>query len=156
VFLPAPAPAPRLQLTRHPGEVVVGHGDWRLQNVSVRDGRVDAVYDWDSVAVMAERTAVAVAATTFTVDWESATTRFPTPDQTVAFVAAYASARGAPFTADDDELVAAEMVAAMAYGARCEHADPDGVRTDQRDRLAALGLTLLAEGLDALSAGRDR
>ena len=78
-----------------PGVEVVAHGDWRVQNLSVRAGLIDAVYDWDSVAVMPTRcTAVAAAALTFTVDWQRVDTRFPGPAETAGFVTEYRRPHG--------------------------------------------------------------
>jgi hypothetical protein len=145
------AAAARVRLATVAPTSVVAHGDWRVQNVSVRDGQVDAVYDWESVAVLDELTMIAIAATTFTVDWERTEPRFPTPAETMTFVAAYGDARGAAFTDSERDRLAVAMVATMSYGARCEHADPTGTRTDQRDRLATLAPQLLDAGLDALT-----
>jgi Phosphotransferase enzyme family len=46
---------------------VVVHGDWRIENLCVRAGRLVGVYDWDSLHVAREVAAVATAATTFSV-----------------------------------------------------------------------------------------
>src|SRR5205085_665002 len=42
-----------------PGVDVVAHGDWRVQNPSLRGGMIDAVYDWDSLAAPPELGALA-------------------------------------------------------------------------------------------------
>ena len=42
----------------------------------------------------------------------------------MAFVADYETARGGSFSRDERALLAAAVVASLAYGARCEHADP--------------------------------
>jgi hypothetical protein len=136
------------------GESVVAHGDWRIENVCVESGDLRAVYDWDSVHVGREPSVIAPAVTTFSVDWKrSAGDRFPSPRGMAAFVDDYETARGRPFTAAERRLLAASMVASLAYGARCEHADP-GAPPDgddcQRALLTRLGDALLSVGLDAL------
>jgi Ser/Thr protein kinase RdoA (MazF antagonist) len=138
-----------------PGTEVVAHGDWRVQNLSVRDGRIDAVYDWDSVAVTKEMGALAAAATTFGVDWSvPQARRLSTPDEIAAFAAEYADARGAPLTDDERIRLARHLVVTLAYGARCEHADragrPPQGEDSQRSLLRTLGPGLLADGLSAL------
>ena len=138
--------------TELPGVVV--HGDWRIENVGVRGNRIVGVYDWDSVHVAAETTAVAIAATTFSVDWNRPTgRRFPGPAEIGAFVSDYETARGDEFTSAERAGIATTMVASLAYGARCEHADggqPPAGDDSQRGLLTALGAALLDEGLGAL------
>ena len=72
------------------------------QNLSVRDGRIDAVYDWDSVASSTSWTAVAVAALTFTVDWERARPAVSRHRRDLAFVDEYADARGGTASHSDE------------------------------------------------------
>jgi hypothetical protein len=133
---------------------VVVHGDWRIENLSVRRRRLVGVFDWDSVHVAAETTAVASAATTFSVDWNQSTGgRFPSVREIGAFISNYEAARGNEFTSDECDILAATMVASLAYGARCEHADSGHPPTDddcQRGLLAALAEALLDKGLAAL------
>ncbi len=138
-----------------PATRAVTHGDWRVQNVSIRAGAIDAVYDWDSVAVADECTALSAAATTFGIDWSiDQPRRFSTAPEMRAFVADYEEARGIPFATAERDRVAASMVTSLAYGARCEHADPERSPpgTDsQRTLLRTLGPALLVDGFDALS-----
>jgi Ser/Thr protein kinase RdoA (MazF antagonist) len=133
---------------------VVVHGDWRIENLSVRRRRLVGVFDWDSVHVAAETTAVASAATTFSVDWnQSGGPRFPSAGEMGAFVSDYEAARGDEFTPDERDILAATVVASLAYGARCEHADAGQPPSDddcQRELLATLGKALLDKGLAAL------
>jgi Ser/Thr protein kinase RdoA (MazF antagonist) len=136
------------------GELVVGHGDWRIENVCVVGESLRAVYDWDSVHVEREPVLIASAVTTFSVDWQRAAgERFPSPREMDHFVRDYEATRRLPFTDAERRLLAASMVASLAYGARCEHADrgepPDGDDC-QRALLQRLGRALLDTGLDAL------
>ncbi len=78
---------------------------------------------------------------------------FPDPQEISAFIGDYESVRGAPFTADERSALAPAMVASLAYGARCEHADPGrppGGDDSQRGLLRRLGAGLLDDGLAAL------
>jgi hypothetical protein len=138
--------------TEIPGVVV--HGDWRIENLSISGRQLVGVYDWDSVHVAAETTAVASAATTFSVDWNQPTgRRFPGVREIGAFVSDYEAARGEEFTADECDILAASMVASLAYGARCEHADTQRPPTgddSQHGLLAILGEALLDDGLAAI------
>jgi Ser/Thr protein kinase RdoA (MazF antagonist) len=130
-------------------ERVLMHGDWRIDNVRVADGRVVAVYDWDSLHVLPEAVGLAPAALTYTVDWGQTGRLFPYPSEIAAFIATYEAARGA---AVDHDLLAAAMVATLTYGARCEHCVPGLVRPDdsQTALLRNLGESLLRHGLDPL------
>ncbi len=137
------------------GELVVGHGDWRIENVCVVGGSLRAVYDWDSVHVEREPVVIASAVTTFSVDWNRPVgEHFPSPREMADFVAEFEAARGAGFTDAERRLLAASMVASLAYGARCEHADRGGQPPHgddcQRALLQRLASTLLDNGLDAL------
>ena len=48
--------------------------------------------------------------------------RFPTDEESQAFIAAYEEARGTPFTSDEQQTLQAAKIGSLAYGARCEHA----------------------------------
>jgi Ser/Thr protein kinase RdoA (MazF antagonist) len=138
--------------TAGPTEAVLGHGDWRIDNVALQDDRIVAVYDWDSVCVEPEIVPVATSALTFCVDWERpAGQRFPSPAETRAFLDDYESARSRPFDACERAAIAARMVFNLAYGARCERADDHPEIADsQQGMLRALGPALLRRGLAAL------
>jgi hypothetical protein len=133
---------------------VVVHGDWRVENLCVRAGRLVGVYDWDSVHVAREVAAVATAPTTVTRDRnQTAGNRFPRRQEVGAFVADYEAARGSEFSSAERDLLAASMVASLAYGARCEHADsgePPSGDDSQRGLLTTLGEDLLDSGLARL------
>jgi Ser/Thr protein kinase RdoA (MazF antagonist) len=109
---------------------VVFHTDFSAANVRVRGGRVCAIYDMDSVALVDEPRAVAANAVHHTYTGEpgqSPTTR----DQAQVFVAAYETARGRAFTREERERLHAAAIYAMAYTARCEHSgDPSGARLE--------------------------
>ncbi len=132
--------------------LVLTHGDWRVDNVRVQSGRVTAIYDWDSLSLEPEASAVATAARMFCCDWDQTShPRFPSPAEIAAFIAEYEHACDAWFNQHERVLLAASMVASLAYGARCEHsvAVPE-VADSKRAMLRALGPSLLTDGLDAL------
>ena len=128
---------------------VVAHTDWAARNVRLDETQLLAVYDWDSVALVAESTAVGQAAVTWSVTADPGGTEFPTLPDIEGFVADYEVAAGYRLT--DEQWRAAGGAAAwlLAYTARCEHAlEVKGMaRPDQhaaRDRLADAGEALLA------------
>jgi phosphotransferase family enzyme len=110
---------------RDTGDLVVGHTDWRVENMRLApDGSVSAVYDWDSLTILREPVLVGANAHLFTADFRDAgRAQLPTLGEALAFIADYEAARGAPF--DDHERAAARaaLVYAMAYTARCGHSD---------------------------------
>ena len=106
------------------GPDVIGHFDYKAEHLRFAGGAVSAVYDWDSLGVGPEPLLVAFAAYAFTADWSRDGHRcVPTLDESLAFIADYEAARGAPFTPEQRRMTSAGLVAATAYGARCEHSD---------------------------------
>jgi hypothetical protein len=110
---------------REVGDVVVGHTDWRVENMRFAGGAVSAVYDWDSLAIQREPVLAGGVAHLFTSDFTAGPewVQLPTLDEALAFVADYEAARGEPFGADEHAVARAALLYAMAYTARCEHSD---------------------------------
>jgi Phosphotransferase enzyme family len=107
------------------GEVVVGHTDWSVKDFRFSDGRITAIYDWDSLAVEKEPIIVGQAATHFPTTWHLPVPVAPTADEVSAFVADYEEARGRALSVAERNAIAAAGRYSMAYTARCEHAlDP--------------------------------
>jgi Ser/Thr protein kinase RdoA (MazF antagonist) len=106
-------------------DLVVGHTDWRVQNLRFDGrGRVCAVYDWDSLRVLPEPMLAGKQAANFTADWSRPGGRqYPSIDEALAFVADYEAARGVPFDDAQRRLARASLAAALAYISRCEHSD---------------------------------
>jgi Phosphotransferase enzyme family len=122
---------------RHPaGDEVVGHTDWRAEHLRFADGRLSAVHDWDSLAVLPEPALVGSAAHAFPANWAMPVPpATPTKEEALAFIADYEAAREAgSFTAEDHTRARAALVYTMAYTARCEHSDR---RTDLGRRAPA-------------------
>jgi len=105
------------------GRAVVGHNDYRAEHLRFRDGRVSAVYDWDSLGVGPEPVVVGHAAHAFTADWSQDGWHIPTLEESFAFISDYETARGKPFTPEQRQGASAAIIAALSYSARCEHSD---------------------------------
>jgi hypothetical protein len=136
---------------RDTGPLVVAHTDWSARNVRFDEDRLLAVYDWDSLALVKEATALGQAAMTWSVTADPGGTEFPDLDSVLGYVADYEQARNQSFNAAQIEAARAAAVYVLAYAARCEHslAFQGVARADQdaaQRRLAELGPTLLASG----------
>jgi Phosphotransferase enzyme family len=106
------------------GDHVIGHGDWRVEHLRFADGKLSAVYDWDSLSVGPEPVFAGAAAHAFTADWTvEGHASIPTVDESLAFLDDYEAARRAPFSDRERRLARAALVATMAYSARCGHSD---------------------------------
>lgn len=106
------------------GREVVAHMDWAAKHVRF-DARLrpTAVYDWD-LGSECEPVAAGTAAGSFVYTEELArqVPRWPTPDESLAFLEDYERARGAAFTGEERRLALASCVYLIAYAARCHHA----------------------------------
>jgi len=105
------------------GQQVIGHADWRIENVRVEE-EIVAIYDWDSVCVCREPAMVGANAAAFTADWsDDHVDPYPSLDEMAAFIVDYEVARGRPFTANQRETAEAALLYRLAYLARCEYSD---------------------------------
>jgi hypothetical protein len=103
------------------GSPVLGHLDWRAENVRFSGAEVVAVFDWDSLGARPEAELVGEAAHYFPSDFRvSERKHLPSLDEALAFVDEYECARGIRL---DRDVVQGALVYAMAYTARCEHSD---------------------------------
>ena len=126
---------------------VVAHTDWSARNVRLDEAVLVAVYDWDSVALVPESTAIGQAAVTWSVTADPGGTEFPTFGDIVGFMGDYELAAGSRLDDVQWRAATAAAVYTLAYTARCEHSlDVKGMaRPDQhaaRDRLAEDGARL--------------
>lgn len=133
---------------RDTGPLVVAHTDWSARNVRFDGDRLFAVYDWDSLALVKEATALGQAAMTWSVTADPGGTEFPDLDSILGYLADYEQTRNRSFNAEQLGAARAAAVYLLAYTARCEHSLAlQGVaRADQdaaRLRLSELGTTLL-------------
>jgi hypothetical protein len=130
------------------GPAVVAHTDWSARNIRFDDRKILATYDWDSVTVVKESTALGQAAVTWCVTAEPGGSEFPALAEIVAFMRDYELAAGRPLTDTQWRAAGAAATYLLAYTSRCEHSlDVVGrARSDQhggRDRLAEAGARLL-------------
>jgi len=115
------------QILRHrdSDQVVVGHADWYAGNTAVADGRLVATFDWELVADT-EAVIAGFAAASFA---SSATSGggLSTPEEVVAFLQDYESARGL-LGADERRSAVAAAAWILAFNARWELGlhGPDG------------------------------
>ena len=121
------------QAEAHEDKPVLGHGDWRVEHLGFREGKIVATYDWDSLAFCTETELVGVSAHGFTADWTlEAVRRIPTADDIRAYVADYERARGQPFSALERKSLFAHCVYCIAYSARCAHSfEPDKMEWEE-------------------------
>jgi hypothetical protein len=106
------------------GRLVVAHSDWRAEHVRFARREIVATYDWQSLAVGAEPALIGQIGHAFTIDLGiEQRRRRPTLGDYRGFVTDYESASGRRFTPEDRRTIDASWVYAIAYGARCEHAD---------------------------------
>ena len=106
------------------GPKVVGHRDWRAENLRFASAEVVAVYDWDSLGILSEPELAGGAAHYFTSDFRVEGRRqLPTLEEALAFIDDYEAARWLTFSEEERATAHASLVNAMAYTARCEYSD---------------------------------
>lgn len=105
------------------GREVVGHSDWAAKHVRFDDElRPTAVYDWDLNTECEPVVAGSAAgAFTYTEELHHRVRRWPTPEESLAFLDDYERAHGARFTAEERRLAQAACVYVIAYSSRCHH-----------------------------------
>jgi hypothetical protein len=107
------------------GDTVVGHTDWRAQNMRFAGEEISAIYDWDSLAVEREPALVGSVAHGFTSNWAQPPVgrQLPTLEEAEGFISDYEDARGAVFSLAERRAARAALVYSMTYTARCGHSD---------------------------------
>jgi hypothetical protein len=106
-------------LDNPPGRMVVGHTDWSAKYFRFQEGKVCAVYDWDSLRLDKETTLVGHTAAHFPYTEYFDVPRRASPEEARLFVEEYEMARGAPFSKRERIAVSA----AATYGlSRTRHA----------------------------------
>ena len=115
--------ARRAKLVRDEDESapVVAHTDWSARNVRFNEKRILAVYDWDSLALVKESTALGQAAMTWSVTADPGGTKFPDVSSVLAYMDDYESARDTRLSPGQRRAARAAAVYVLAYTARCEH-----------------------------------
>jgi hypothetical protein len=115
----------RARAVARTGREVVGHLDWAAKHVRFdADLKPTAVYDWDSVTTELEPVVAgqAAAAFTYSEELDSAVLRWPTPEESLAFLGDYEGIRGSRFAEAERRTAGAACVYLLAYAARCGHA----------------------------------
>jgi hypothetical protein len=130
---------------------VVAHLDWSARNIRIGQRGLVAAYDWDSLALVSESTAVGQAAATWSVTSEPGGSEFPSLESITEFVLRYEEEAGRAFDEAQWRAVGGAAAYVLAYTARCEDSlEAAGLaRADQRggrDRLADAGEALLCLG----------
>ena len=105
---------------------ILGHTDWRGENLRFDGDHLSAVYDWESLLRTIEPVLVGAVAHAFPSDWSRpiSGSQAASLEEVGAFVAEYEEALGRSF--EERLLLGAGYAYATAYTARCEHAlDPE-------------------------------
>lgn len=104
----------RARLLRDSNPRVIGHGDWWGPNLRWADGRLHAVFDWDSLVHLSEPTVAGAASAVYADAWPAVTAL----DQTQDFIDAYEQARGRPWSEDEREICWASSLWLVAFNAK--------------------------------------
>jgi hypothetical protein len=121
------------------------HSDWSARNIRVADGRLTAVFDWESAEWAPESTGVGIAAATWRSNAGAGDDLAPDADELRRYVDAYERHRPAPFAPLQRHAALGAALYAYAYTARCEHSlFPDARVGRARTRLDRDGDQLLA------------
>lgn len=127
--------------------LMIAHGDWSARNVRLDGDGLTCVYDWESLQLVPEATAVGIAAATWRYVGEPDEPLAPTATEIRRYVDAYEVDRGRPFGPTARLGAHAAAVYALTYTARCEHALAPGTTTGRASgRLADDGLRSLLDG----------
>jgi hypothetical protein len=96
-------------------QVVVGHGDWYAGNLRWAGDMLLVAHDWDSMIADSEAAIAGFAAAVFPTQEAGDEA---TVEETEAFLAVYAEARGVPFSADETERAWAAGLWLRAFDAK--------------------------------------
>ena len=100
------------------GELVIGHGDWRVKHARFEGDRSVAAFDWAGLCKEREPALVGFTAFAFCVDWSKEPVPVTSLADARAFVADYEAARGRAFSADERRLCGAMFAYSYATMAR--------------------------------------
>ena len=112
--------------------LVIGHADWRPENLSIANDELRCIYDWDSLATASEAELVGSTAGSFLTIWQGEDP-LPTLAESRGFVEDYELAVGHRFSADEWLVLEAALVYHAAYGSRCQHSREYLAGVDRHD-----------------------
>ena len=135
-WIDAAGQAARQRLQESQDQAVIGHGDWWTENLRWRGNRLLVAYDWDSIIVDSEAVVAGLAAAIYPA--------LATVTETRDFLAAYAGARGRPFSPGELQRCWAAGVWTRAFDARKQYAAGQPIisltESEARERLHQAGL----------------
>jgi hypothetical protein len=115
-WIDAAGQAARQKLQEGQDQAVIGHGDWMTDNLRWHGNRLLVAYDWDSLIVDSEPVVAGLAAAIYLYP------ALATVTETGDFLAAYAAARGRPFSPAELQRCWAAGVWTRAFDAKKEYA----------------------------------
>jgi hypothetical protein len=137
-WLDAAARAAREKLREGADQAVIGHADWMTDNLRWDGRRLLVAYDWDSLIADSEAVIAGLAAAIYLYP------ALPTVTETREFLAAYATARGRPFSPGELQRCWAAGVWTRAFDAKQQQAagEPVSILTqdEARERLRQAGI----------------
>jgi Ser/Thr protein kinase RdoA (MazF antagonist) len=110
---------------------VLGHADWEAQNIRWRRGKAHAVHDWDSLARLPEAALAGAAAGRFAIHDKP---NLAPLESSEAFLHAYESERGTPFSPYETEIAWAASIWEALHYARDE-VSYGRLKAEQAERL---------------------
>lgn len=135
-WIDAAGQAARQRLLDGHDRAVIGHGDWFTDNLRWHGNRLLVAYDWDSLIADSEPVIAGLAAAIYPMP--------ATVTETRDFLAAYAVARGRPFSCGELQRCWAAGVWTRAFDAKKEYAAGRPVTSltqdEARERLRRAGL----------------
>jgi Phosphotransferase enzyme family len=137
-WIDAAARAARRRLRQGHHQAVIGHSDWFTENLRWHGNQLLVAYDWDSVIADSEPVIAGLAAAIYLYP------ALATVTETGDFLAAYAAARGRPFSPGELECCWAAGVWTRAFDAKKDYAAGQPLvslaEDEARQRLRQAGL----------------
>jgi hypothetical protein len=137
-WIDAAAYAARRRLRQRQDQAVIGHSDWYTENLRWNANQLLVAYDWDSLIADGEPVIAGLAAAIYLYP------ALATVTETADFLAAYAAARGRPFSPRELQCCWAAGVWTRAFDAKKEYAAGQPVislaEDEARHRLRRAGL----------------
>ena len=128
---------------------LIVHADWRPDNIRVNDigDELVAIYDWDSLRVEPEASALGQVAAMYSIDWSLPSGPHFAERPIASRSPSTPRRRGLARFSEEEWLVGAAIAYGWCYTARCEHArayvGDDKPQFQMRHRLRVDGRSLL-------------